>query len=253
MSVDVNSEKSKGTVWEFVRVILLAVLIAVLVRIFLFQPFNIPSASMKPTLLIGDYLFVSKYSYGYTKYSFPMSLNLFDGRIAGSEPSRGDVAVFKLPSDNATDDIKRVVGLPGERIQMRDGQLYINGEAVQRRRIEDFELVDSFGRTRSVSRYIETLPNGVSYETLDLVESGPGDNTEVFTVPAGHYFMMGDNRDNSVDSRFFGSRGVGFVPLDNFIGRAEITFFSIGEGATLLEFWRWPLEIRWSRLFGLIR
>jgi len=250
MSVDANSDKSKGTVWETVRVIIIALLLAFVVRIFLFQPFNIPSGSMKPTLLIGDFLFVSKFSYGYSQYSFPFGLVSFDGRILASKPDRGDVAVFKLPRDNNSDYIKRIVGLPGDRIQMINGVLHINGEAVERERIDDFNLEVSRGRTREVRRYRETLPNGVSYQTLDEYNNRPGDNTDVFLVPAGHYFMMGDNRDNSSDSRFFGSRGVGFVPAENLIGRADVIFFSASEDASIFEFWNWPFDIRWSRLFS---
>lgn len=252
MSVDANSD-TKSSLWETVRVVVIALLLAFLVRIFLYQPFNIPSGSMKPTLLIGDYLFVSKFSYGYSQYSFPFDLASFDGRIFSSSPERGDVAVFKLPRDNNSDYIKRIIGLPGDRVQMIDGALHLNGEAVQRERMSDFTVELGGGRMREVRRYRETLPNGVSYETLDQYNNRPGDNTDVFVVPAGHYFMMGDNRDNSSDSRFFGSRGVGFVPRENLIGEAEILFFSVTEDASLLEFWAWPFEIRWSRLFQVIQ
>lgn len=243
---------------DTVRVIVHALIIAFLIRIFLYQPFNIPSGSMIPTLLVGDYLFVSKLSYGYSKYSFPGGFDLFSGRVFASTPERGDVAVFKLPRDNSTDYIKRVIGLPGDRIQMVDGVLQINGEPVKRERIEDFvgpaSACDSRGRTEiRVPRYIETLPNGVRHETLDCVSNGNGDNTDVFEVPEGRYFMMGDNRDNSTDSRFGAYGGVGFVPLENFVGRADIIFFSIDESASWFEPWRWLLEIRWTRFFELIR
>lgn len=247
-------DKEEGGFLDTIRVIIHALILAFVVRIFLYQPFNIPSGSMIPTLLVGDYLFVSKFSYGYSKYSLPFSPNLFSGRILSSEPKRGDVVVFKLPRDNETDYIKRLVGLPGDKIQMIKGVLHINGQAVERRRIEDFALREDESRERRVPRYRETLPNGVSYDTLDLVTNGDADDTEVFTVPADHFFMMGDNRDNSTDSRFFGTRGgVGFVPRENLIGRAEIIFFSIDGAARLFEPWTWPTEIRWGRLLDLIR
>ncbi len=243
-----------GGLGETVKIIVQALILALLVRTFLYQPFNIPSGSMKDTLLVGDYLFVSKFAYGYSKYSFPFSPNLFSGRFwAGDGPQPGDVAVFKLPRDNTTDYIKRVIGVPGDTIEMRNGALYINDQPVQREQLADVTTQDQFGRERSVARYRETLPNGVSYETLDLDPDGDEDNTAVFTVPDGHYFMMGDNRDNSLDSRVAPERGgVGFVPLENFIGRAEIIFFSIDETARPWEFWRWPWTVRADRLFTLL-
>jgi signal peptidase I len=251
MSMSTDAKETQGSsLWDTVRVIIHALLLALVVRIFLYQPFNIPSGSMIPTLLVGDYLFVSKFSYGYSKHSFPWSPNLFSGRIFGSEPERGDVAVFKLPRDNETDYIKRVIGLPGDRIQMIGGVLHINGKPVKRERIEDFVLNEGRSGEQKVTRYRETLPNGVSYPTLDLYERGQGDDTREFLVPEGHYFMMGDNRDNSTDSRFF---SVGYVPRENLIGRADIIFFSIGEGARWYAPWSWPAEIRWNRLFSAIR
>ena len=235
---------------EIVKVVIHALILAFLVRTFLYQPFNIPSGSMKSTLLVGDYLFVSKFSYGYSQYSLPFSPSLFSGRILSDKPERGDVAVFKLPTDNETDYIKRVIGLPGDRIQMLDGVLQINGEPVKKERVDDFVTTDDNGNTARVERYRETLPNGVSYLALDLTPFNPADNTEVYTVPAGHYFMMGDNRDNSQDSRVLDK--VGYVPLENFVGRAEIIFFSIDGKARFWQVWRWPTSIRWGRLLDLV-
>jgi signal peptidase I len=221
------------------------------VRVFLFQPFNIPSGSMIPTLLVGDYLFVSKYSYGYSRYSFPFGPNLFSGRIWAKEPERGDVVVFKLPRDNETDYIKRVIGLPGDEIQMIHGVLHINGEAVKKERVEDFVMRDPSGRERHMARYMEILPNGVTYPVLDLVNEGVGDNTDVYKVPEGHFFMMGDNRDNSTDSRFLSE--VGYVPFENLVGRAQIIFFSIDEDASFWQIWKWPVDVRWWRILQLVR
>jgi signal peptidase I len=192
MSVEAEKAEARTSVKDTIRVIIHALILALLVRIFLFQPFNIPSGSMIPTLLIGDYLFVSKYSYGYSRYSFPFGLNLFSGRVWAKEPDRGDVVVFKLPRDNETDYIKRVIGLPGDEIQMIHGVLNINGKPVPKVKIDDFVVTDDSGRARHMARYKETLPNGVSYPVLDLVEDGFGDNTEVYKVPEGHFFMMGE-------------------------------------------------------------
>lgn len=244
-----NLEKSESLVMENVRSIIYALLIALVIRSCLFQPFNIPSGSMLPTLLVGDYIFVSKYSYGYSKHSFPFSLVPFSGRILSNDVERGDVVVFKLPSDNSTDYIKRVIGLPGDDVQMRNGKLYLNGEAVKRERLEPFPLRK--GRAlHGVTRYLETLPNGASYETLDITHKERSDNTRVFSVPAGHYFMMGDNRDNSQDSRF---RPVGYVPYENLIGKARVKFYSFDDQASFYEVWKWPAAIRWSRVFESVK
>jgi len=205
---------------------------------------------MKPTLLVGDYLFVSKFAYGYSKHSLPFSLPLFEGRMFAALPERGDVAVFKLPADNRTDYIKRIVGLPGDRIQVKSGILYINGQPAERVRLENF--VDDDGTSMGgVKRYRETMPGGgASYTVLDITERGSLDNTGLYEIPAGHVFAMGDNRDNSLDSRVLSD--VGFIPVENLIGRAEIIFFSTNGDARFWEIWKWPMAIRFRRLLRLI-
>ena len=230
---------------ETIKTVVYALLIALVIRTFLFQPFNIPSGSMENTLLVGDYLFVEKYAYGYSRFSIPFG-DVFPsiGRIFGSEPARGDVIVFKFPPDESTDYIKRLIGLPGDRIQMLNGQLYINDKAVPKVRVADYMEPDGFGGVNHVPRYRETLPNGKSYFVLDRDPDGPGDNTDVYIVPPGHYFMMGDNRDNSADSR----TAVGYVPAENLVGKAELIFFSTNGSAQLWEFWKWPWAIRYDRI-----
>ncbi len=245
---------SSGT-GEIVRTVIYALLIALVIRVFLFQPFNIPSGSMMPTLLVGDYIFVSKYRYGYSRHSMPFSPPVFAGRLLGQQPKRGDVIVFKLPSDGRTDYIKRLIGLPGDRIQMIDGVLNINGEPVPRVRVDDFVSRDRAGNVSRVPQYRETMPDGLTYLTLDSNRNGEYDNTGVFVVPEGSFFMMGDNRDNSLDSRvppneqYPRQGGVGYVPFENFVGRAEIIFFSTDGSAHFWEFWRWPQATRFGRLF----
>lgn len=249
MSVADKTEKKSGGLGETISVIIQALLLALVIRTLLFQPFSIPSGSMRPTLLEGDYLFVTKWAYGYSHYSLPFSPPIFSGRIWGSDPQRGDVVVFKFPPNPSLDYIKRVVGLPGDRIQMREGQLFINDVAVPREKTGQIDNPDVTEVDRPVDVYRETLPNGVSYDTLDLTPNSIGDNTREFVVPEGHFFMMGDNRDNSTDSRF----SVGFVPAENLVGRANIIFFSIAGGASPLEIWKWPSEMRASRLFSFVR
>lgn len=237
---------SGGGIAETIRTLFYAGLVAIIVRTFLYEPFNIPSGSMVPTLLVGDYLFVSKFSYGYSKHSFPFSPPIFDGRIFGSEPERGDVVVFKYPADNETDYIKRIVGLPGDRVQVVSGVLYLNGNPVTRRRLSDYRL-DGAGQ-RTAIRYEETLPNGVTHEILELNgDFADYDDTDVYVVPKGHYFAMGDNRDNSTDSRVLNA--VGFVPAVNLVGKAQFLFFSTDGSARIWEIWKWPFAIRYERLF----
>ena len=245
----------EGGIVETIKVIFQALLIALVVRTLLFQPFNIPSGSLIPTLLIGDYLFVSKYSYGYSKHSLPFSPDIFSGRIWGAPPKRGDVAVFKLPSDGTTDYIKRVIGLPGDKIQMIEGRLYINGQIIPREPVEQIKTTDAYGQRTAMPTYRETLPGGVSHLIIERDgDTGYLDNTNVYEVPPNNYFMMGDNRDNSTDSRVpKETGGVGFVPYENFVGRAEVIFFSVDENAAGYEFWKWPWTVRWSRLFQPVR
>jgi signal peptidase I len=248
---------------EGLKTIVGAVLIALVLRSFLFEPFNIPSESMLPRLLVGDYLFVSKWPYGYSRHSFPLSPPVFDGRVGGGTPERGDVAVFKDPRDNSTDFIKRVIGLPGDIVQMRGGVLYLNGDAVRKERIDDFVAptgpymqcltgevftADDGSSQCRYMRFRETLPGGRSYEVLDTALGSRGDDTAPFVVPEGHYFMMGDNRDNSADSRFTYTEGVGFVPMENFVGRAQIMFFSTDGSASWLLPWTWLTAARWERI-----
>jgi len=234
---------------DFVRTFFIAALIALSVRAFAFEPFNIPSSSMVPTLLIGDYLFVSKYSYGYSSKSALFDLLPISGRLFFSEPKRGDVAVFKLPSDDKIDYIKRIVGLPGDTIQVRNGLLYVNGVAVSRKRLSNFVASEYLKHSVNSVDFLEELPDGRKHFIREEGDDRILDNTRVFNVPKGYYFAMGDNRDNSQDSR---TEHVSFVPRDNLVGRAEIIFFSLDEKYHFWEFWQWPNAIRWKRLFKKI-
>ena len=245
-----TSREKTGGFGETLRTVLYAVLIAFAVRTFAFEPFNIPSGSMSPTLLVGDYLFVSKYAYGYSRFSVAFGLPLFQGRFFNSEPQRGDVVVFKLPTDTSVDYIKRLVGLPGDRIRVVGGVLYINGVPSRREKVGDL-IVNEHGIRLQYQRYTETLPNGIKHPILEISDNGALDNTPEYVVPPGYYFMMGDNRDNSQDSRVLSL--VGYVPAENLVGRAEIVFFSLQEGTQFWEIWKWPSAIRFDRLFNVIR
>ncbi len=258
---ETKPQKPKGSWDDTIKTLFIAVFVAVLFRSFLFEPFHIPSASMHPTLLEGDYLFVNKMAYGYGRYSFPFGFPLFDGRILSGDdfPERGDVVVFRPPGNPRIDYIKRVIGLPGEIVQVRDSRLYIEGKLVERFAEGSFTAIEGRNKNLAVPIYIETLPNGLEHGTLDY-ENGrvdplgfrdiDPDNTDVYRIPEGHYFMMGDNRDNSRDSRYL--NGVGMVPLENIVGRADIIFFSVGNGVRIWEIWRWPFAFRTERFLQRI-
>ena len=249
-------KKAAGSVVETVKTIVYAVLIALAVRTVAYEPFNIPSGSMVPTLLIGDYLFVSKFSYGYSRYSLPFGLKVFSGRIYlpfSHLPQRGDVTVFKLPTDPSVDYIKRIVGLPGDHIQMRHGELYINDQLVPRRSEPDCRDEEAGSLPAALQQgYIESLPRGpgetpVEHCIIKFGNNGALDNTPVYEVPLGHFFAMGDNRDNSQDSRVLSA--VGYIPAENLVGKAQFLFFSTDGSARWWEIWKWPFAIRYRRLF----
>lgn len=261
---------------EIVKTVAYALAIALVLRVLLFQPFTIPSASMEPNLYQGDYIIVSKYSYGWSKHSIPFSPPLFDGRILGKTPTRGDIIVFKLPRDPNVDYIKRLIGLPGDKVQVRGGVVYINGKALPRKEMPS-ALVDTGYGTIRAGRFEETNPEGRKYATQDYGPDSDADNTGVYTVPAGCYFFMGDNRDNSLDSRFdpgvsafktgpgtckwdyandqyIGMQeGVGFVPAENLVGRAQLILLSWNADAHLFKPWTWFTEARPSRFFRVLK
>ena len=235
---------------DTIKTIIYAVVIAVLIRSFLFEPFKIPSGSMYPNLYVGDFLFVSKYTYGYSRHSFPFSPRLFSGRIWADEPKVGDVVVFKYPQDNRTDFIKRIIGMPGDKIKLENGRLFVNGKQLEREAKEDFVLRNNFGYAERFYHYEETLPNGKKHTILEISDDEICDNYDEVTVPEGNYFVMGDNRDRSDDSRI----RVGFVPFENLVGKARFLFFSYDpqEGAWYKP-WTWGKKIRWRRLFNKIK
>lgn len=236
---------------EIVKTIVYALLIALVLRVILFQPFTIPSESMEPALLKGDYIIVSKYSYGWSRHSIPFSPPLFKGRVLEHKPQRGDIIVFKLPRDGRTDYIKRLVGLPGDRVQVNAGQVFVNGVPIPRQLVGPTEDPGAPGLT--VMQYQETMSNGKTYMTFDQSPDHDGDTTDVFMVPEGHYFFMGDNRDNSLDSRWPSSVGVGFVPAENLVGKAQIILLSWKDGASLFKPWTWFTKAQPSRFFNRLQ
>ena len=228
---------------ENIKTIIYALLIAIFIRSIFFQPFYIPSSSMEPNLLIGDRLFVSKYSYGYSKHSFPFSPNLFSGRIMFKKPERGDVIVFKTPTDNRTDYIKRLIGLPGDKIQFINGNLFINNLEVSKTKIEEFQ---NFGL------YVEKLPNSVSYKAIYDEKSDRWKDSDIYNIPEDHYFFLGDNRDNSKDSRYL--FGPGYIHKNNLVGKAQLIFFSNDKKkGSLFKFWKWNHSVRTERFFKKIK
>ncbi len=248
------------SLWENVRTIIVALLIAGAVRTILFEPFNIPSGSMIPTLLVGDYVFTDKYAYGYSRFSMPFAPDLFSGRILFRMPHRGDVAVFRETKDTSIDYIKRIVGLPGDRIQMTGGQLYLNGTLVPRQDEGEYAAVDENRTLLQGRRFTEDLPGSggrkpVPHQVLKETSEGSQNNTPEYVVPPNDFFAMGDNRDDSADSRFQGSdpEDLGYVPIENLVGRASIIFFSVDGRAPLWQFWEWPFEVRWHRLLTFVR
>ncbi len=238
-----TDEQSGSTFLDTLKTLLVAGIIAISFRSVVAEPFNIPSGSMIPTLLVGDYLFVSKYSYGYSRYSFPFGIAPIDGRVLEDTPQRGDVAVFRRPSHPSVAELTRVVGLPGEVVQVRQGIVHLNEVPVNRRLIGTVQ--PSTLQSTADTVYRETLPEGHQHTIQEVNDIQLFDNTPAFTIPEGHYFMMGDNRDNSRDSR---SSSVGVVPLENFIGKAQFIFFSVDQSARIWEIWKWPTAVRFSRI-----
>ena len=235
---------------ENVETLFYALIIAVIIRSLLIQPFYIPSSSMEPNLLVGDRLFVTKYSYGYSKHSFPFSPPIFKGRLIFNEPKRGDVIVFKTPADNRTDYIKRLIGLPGDKIQFIDSNLYINKNEIFKSRISKKDIIYCGNKKIEVFTFEELLPNGKTFNTVYLKDYS-FQNSDVFTVPKDHYFFLGDNRDCSKDSRFLTS--VGYVHKDNLVGKAQFIFFSSDRSvASIFAFWKWNKSIRFNRFFKKI-
>jgi len=249
-----RKESAAREIFEIIKTVVYALVIALVLRIFLFQPFTIPSASMEPNLYQGDYIIVSKFTYGYSRHSVPFSPPIFKGRIFGQPARRGDIAVFKLPSDGHTDYVKRVIGVGGDQVQMRDSQLYVNGALVERALLSPAKGDIGGGLTRDLPRYQETLAGGRTFITQDESPDSRFDNTGVYVVPQGYYFVMGDNRDNSADSRVSpAENGVGLVPEENLVGRAQIILLSWKPAASLFLPWTWISEARPSRFFKVLK
>ena len=227
-----------------------ALIIAIIIRSLFIQPFYIPSSSMEPNLLVGDRIFVTKYSYGYSKHSFPFSPPIFKGRIVSSEPNRGDVVVFKTPADNRTDYIKRLIGLPGDQIQFIDSNLFLNNSEILKERLSKDDKIFCGKKNINVSTFEELLPNGIKHKTVYLKDYS-FKNSDIFIVPNDHYFFLGDNRDCSKDSRFLTS--VGYVHKDNLVGKARFIFFSSDKlKGSIFSFWKWNKSIRFDRFFKKI-
>ena len=243
------TKRKKNSFFGNLKSIFIAIFIALLIRSFIFEPFNIPSGSMKPNLLVGDFIFVSKYSYGFSKHSLPFSIPLIPGKIFSNTPERGDVVVFKTPENNRTDYIKRVIGLPGDKIEIKNGIIFINGSEILRKKLNDFIDTDNKTSNKRVRMYNEYFFNK-EINILDITDNGIADNTQLFNVPENHFFVMGDNRDNSQDSRFIST--VGFIPYENLVGKAQFIFFSL-ENARFLQIWKWPNSIRYERIFQKIQ
>ncbi len=241
---------SKSSIIDNIKTLFYALIIAIIIRSLLLQPFYIPSSSMEPNLLVGDRLFVTKYSYGYSNHSFPFSPNIFSGRILSSQPKIGDVVVFKTPADNRTDYIKRLIGLPGDEIQFIDGDLYINKNQIFKTLIKSSDKVFCGNEKIKVNFFNEKLPNGKIYKTAYRKDYS-FQNSDKFLVPENHYFFLGDNRDCSKDSRFLSA--VGYVHKDNLVGKAQFLFFSSDyRVGSVFKFWDWKNIIRFNRFFKKI-
>jgi signal peptidase I len=240
----------KKFISENIKTLFYALIIAVIIRSLLIQPFYIPSSSMEPTLLIGDRLFVTKYTYGYSKHSFPFSPSILNKRINFTEPERGDVIVFKTPADNRTDYIKRLIGLPGDKVQFIDSNLYLNNSEILKSKISNKSKIYCGSRSIDVYKFEEILPNGKKFHSVYLKDY-TYQNSDVFIVPDDHYFFLGDNRDCSKDSRFLSS--VGYVHKDNLVGKAQFIFFSSDKNiGSIFAFWKWHKSIRFNRTFSII-